>query len=858
MQLNETVGLVGRFSVYFSFALALVSAISFIISLRQSDEAKRLEWLKNARGLFYVHAVAVAVSVICVMSILFGNKFEYHYAWSHSSINLPFYYVLAGFWEGQEGSFQLWVLFDALLGLVLIKTNKSWEAPVMAIFALVQVFLISMLLGLEPFGIKIGSSPFILLRDAVPGGVFDMNPNFIPEDGTGLNPLLQNIWMVIHPPVLFLGYALALIPFAFALAGMVTGRVKEWIKPALPWTILGTAVLGAGIIMGGYWAYVTLNFGGYWAWDPVENAVLVPWLVMVGSVHMMIIARKSETALKASYILAVAGFVLILYSTFLTRSGILGNSSVHSFTDLGLSGQLLIYLLFFTFVAIGVFIAKWKLLPSTDKETSAYSGDFWIFIGITILMLSAFQVLIPTSFPVFNSIAGLFGGDLSLALPADQEAFYNKFQIWFAVGLALFSGIAQFFYWRRVKPGEIFTMISVPLVITLVITSAIILIGSVHKLSYILFLTSSVFMLVSNGRILFHMLSRSNFKLSGGAVSHIGVALMLIGVLFSSGYSKVISQNRSGMLLFGENADATAEREHMLMWINSPEKLDKYEVKYLGKRVKIEGHDKLVDRNLLLPTDIPHRAVAVKDYKVDGKTIFFQGDTVKADTDVLYCEVEYSENGKKAFTLFPQAKVNAGDMGLIPSPDIRRYWDKDIYTHVAAVADPSEEPDWTKADDFIAKQGERFFINDYVARFERVEPIRSLPGIELGQNDAAVKAIVNVFHRDRTYTLEPIFVIKNRRVARLESVVEDLGIRMIINDIDPDNGGAFTFKTSVSQEDYIIMKASSKPMINILWLGTFVLMFGFGISGVRRYKDFKAQRNKDKKRAARPLAEASV
>ena len=182
--------------------------------------------------------------------------------------------------------------------------------------------------------------------------VFQMNPDFIPKDGNGLNALLQNYWMVIHPPTLFLGFATTLVPFAYCIAGLWTGKVNDWIRPALPWALFSAMVLGVGILMGAYWAYETLNFGGYWNWDPVENAVYVPWLVLVASYHTMITYRKSNTALKTSVILVVATFILILYSTFLTRSGILGESSVHSFTDLGLSGQLLIYLLVFTILSI--------------------------------------------------------------------------------------------------------------------------------------------------------------------------------------------------------------------------------------------------------------------------------------------------------------------------------------------------------------------------------------------------------------------------------------------------------------------------------------------------------------------------
>ena len=186
-------------------------------------------------------------------------------------------------------------------GVIIIHTNKFWEAPVMTIFALVQAFLASMILGvvIPGLNVKIGSSPFILLeRCDARCSHFAAQPEFVPKDGNGLNPLLQNYWMVIHPPTLFLGFASTLVPFSFCIAGLWLKKYRDWVRPALPWALFSGAILGLGILMGGYWAYETLNFGGYWNWDPVENAVYVPWLILIASIHTMITYKNSETALK--------------------------------------------------------------------------------------------------------------------------------------------------------------------------------------------------------------------------------------------------------------------------------------------------------------------------------------------------------------------------------------------------------------------------------------------------------------------------------------------------------------------------------------------------------------------------------
>ena len=448
--IHETIGIVGHELVILAFVTALVSAFAYWRGSLASNTGS--SWHKLGRGAFRVHGLAVLGVVATLFIIIYNHYYEYHYAWSHSSNNLPTHFMISCFWEGQEGSFLLWIFWHVVIGWFLLAKAKEWEGSVMAIFALVQAFLVSMILGVVPidladFSLKIGSDPFILLRDALDDPFLAANPNFVPEDGTGLNPLLQNYWMVIHPPTLFLGFALTLVPFAFCMAGLQHRRYSDWIKPALPWTSLGGLVLGIGIMMGAYWAYETLNFGGYWSWDPVENAVYIPWLTLVASMHLMVVYQRKKVALKSSMILVVATFVLILYATFLTRSGILGDSSVHSFTDLGLSGQLLLYLLAFLSIAIAGMAIRWKEIPTTEKEAKAYDGEFWLFIGVMVLILAAFQVLIPTSMPVFNAIAGIFGIESNLAPPAEPEIFYTKWQLWFGVGIAIASATAQFFWW---------------------------------------------------------------------------------------------------------------------------------------------------------------------------------------------------------------------------------------------------------------------------------------------------------------------------------------------------------------------------------------------------------------------------
>ena len=834
--INTFVGNFGHFFVIASFVSALVAAYAYV-KAAGTHELEAPVWRRFARGAFFVHGGLVLGIVGSLFYIIYNNLFEYHYAWTHSSSSLPAYYMVSSFWEGQEGSFLLWIFWHVVLGVILIYSNRNstWEAPVMAVFALVQAFLASMILGVVIGDLKIGSSPFLLLRDVMQAPVFAMNPDFVPEDGTGLNPLLQNYWMVIHPPTLFLGFATTLVPFAFCIAGLWKKKYADWVKPTLPWALFSAAVLGLGIIMGAIWAYETLNFGGYWNWDPVENAVYVPWLVLVAAIHTLLIFKNNGTALKTSMVLVIGMFVLILYSTFLTRSGILGEASVHSFTDLGLSGQLLIYLLFFTLGAIVLAAIRWNEVPTSEKEASAYSREFWIFIGATTLCLMGFQVLVPTSIPVYNSIVEALGGISNVAPPADQVMFYTKFQLWFAVVVALLSGTGQFFFWKKMDTQRLRDALTMPLLITLLLSSAAILLGKITNPVYILLLTVSTYSVVANTTILIQ-LARRKVKLIGGSVAHIGVAMMFIGIMFSSGYSEVVSINKSGRLIFAEDTPEQENVENIVLWVNDPREMDGHQLVYQGARIEVKGIPGYVDKKVLRSTSEDHIMVAREDLVNDGEKYFSRGDSVEIVPENTYHEVVYTrESDGEEFILYPRSQVNPS-MGLLASPDIRHTLWKDLYTHVSAIPNDEDEKKWSETKEMEVKMGERFFINDYVATLQSIERVEEVEDVDLQEGDLAVQATVKVQAENQEYLLKPVYLIRDRMVGRVPYTESELGVRISLNTISPEDN-AFTFGVETTQKDYIVLKAIEKPLINVLWIGTLLMLCGFGIATYRRYGD---------------------
>ncbi len=288
-------GQIGHFAIIAGFLTALLSAWFYFRSAHLAGNAREV-YRRAGRVSFYTHSGFIVLSSFMLMVILLNRYYEYRYVWAHAENDLALGYLIASFWAGQEGSLMFWTLCQVIIGVVLIRYIGIWENTVMTVVSVSQVFMAALLLGINLFGLKIGMSPFVLLRELPDnaGSEFFQNPNYLSfiTDGNGLNPLLRNFWMLSHPPVLFIGFALTLVPFAFALAGLWRKEYLSWIRISLPWTNLAVFFLGAGILLGGVWAYESLTFGGFWVWDPIENASLVPWLVLVGALHLMLVAKN--------------------------------------------------------------------------------------------------------------------------------------------------------------------------------------------------------------------------------------------------------------------------------------------------------------------------------------------------------------------------------------------------------------------------------------------------------------------------------------------------------------------------------------------------------------------------------------
>ncbi len=780
-------GNLGHSAVVVSFIASILACLSYVYAERNPLDKS---WSLLAKYAFHLHSLAVLTIVASLFKIIYSHYFEYHYAWQHSSTDLPVHFMISCFWEGQEGSFLLWIFWQMFIGQILVRTAKDWLNPVMAVVMLSQVALTSMLLGVKIFSYKLGSSPFELLRNVMANAPIFKLPDYLSKvkDGNGLNPLLQNYWMVIHPPTLFFGFATTVVPFAYAIAALWRRDYSKWLKPALPWALVSAMVLGAGIVMGGFWAYESLSFGGYWAWDPVENASLVPWLILIAGLHVMLIHRATGNSYIVAVVLIITTFLTVLYATFLTRSGILGNSSVHSFTDLGMSGQLLVFLLLFVVLAIFLIVLRWKEMPRSAKDEDIYTREFWMFIGSLVLVISSFQVTLTTSIPVFNKIFSA-----NLAPPADVIAHYNKWQMPMAIIIGVLTAVAQLLKYKKNSKDALKKM-GIYALVSLVLTIVLFFAFKLENYFYMGLLFAGVFGIITNGILLVPFL-RGKIKLAGASVAHIGFGLLLIGVLVSSANKQVISLNESGQAI---NPDFNNKEnvENIYLERGKPNKMGDYIITY------VKDSQNWVNTY----------------YQVNYKKLNAQG------------EVDYE------FNLYPNGQINP-KFGLVANPDTKHYWGHDVFTYVSSVPSQKSGAKWINEKFHEVAPGDTIYTNNGYAVLTGINTNTDAENIDEKNFQILLGAELKVYTLDKVYDAMPMYGVQNNAASSYEAMVDEAKLKFRFAGVTNSKKINIISYEKDSSGDFIIMKAIEFPMINFVWAGTIIMIVGFFLSIIKRLQE---------------------
>lgn len=543
--------MIAQILIHVLFGMALAATGLYAAALYADNE--RAAWFSMiARRIFSGVALGLVVSAVILVVLILQHRFDYTYVWNYSSRELPLHLLIASFYSGQEGSFLLWTMFVALIGVVLTPYARrhSYEAPVMVFYGLIVSFLTLLLVAKNPFAYfhESFAADGLTIAD-------------VRDNGKGLNPLLHNAWITIHPPILFIGFASMSVSFAFAMAGLIRREYHRWIDIALPWTLFGTAVLGFGIMLGGFWAYETLGWGGFWGWDPVENSSLIPWLVVVALVHTMLVQKRTRGLVKTNMILAVTSFVMVLYSTFLTRSGILGDTSVHSFVDPGKFAFWILLLFMVTFSAIGIVMVLRRRgdMNIHREEFSPTTREFMLSIGAALIMASAIFVTIGTSWPVFMEVLGL--PKVAVAIE-----FYNRVHLVLVPAVLIVNALSLIFIWRSTPRAKIQSFVTYAASVAAVATAVMAAIG-INDIGQIVLAFSAWFSFAINLRIGIGIVGASP-AMAGAYISHTGIALLIFGVITTSSYT---------------------ESHHAVLVHGVPTSVGEYTLTYLGKE-QVEKH----------------------------------------------------------------------------------------------------------------------------------------------------------------------------------------------------------------------------------------------------------------------------
>ncbi len=795
-------GQIGHFFAIISLVGSLLATIAFYKSEKAANLLEQQSWLKIARYAFGTVSLCIIGMFVILYYIISNHLFEYKYAYTHSDKSLQVEYLLSCFWEGQEGSFMLWSFWNCMLGGLIIMKGGKWEKSVMSVVSFTQFALATMIIGIYFFNIKVGSSPFVLLRNEMEAPIFS-RPEYLSfiKDGTGLNTLLQNYWMVIHPPILFLGFASTVIPFAFAVAGLIKND-HDWVKPALPWTSFSAAILGTGIMMGAAWAYESLSFGGYWAWDPVENASLVPWLILVAGLHTNLIYKNTGYSLRPTYFFYIISFSLVLYSTFLTRSGILGDTSVHAFTDLGMNTQLLLFVLVFFVPALVFFFIRYQSIPSIQKEEQTYSREFWMFIGSLILFLSGAIIILKTSTPVWNKLFGT-----NIAPPEDPEFAHNQIQIFIAILIGILTAITQYFKYKDTSKAH-FKKIFIPTLVSLVVSLLISLLGNIDYtkkgpaflIAIHLGIFGAVYAILANTAYLWLGL-KGKIKAAGASIAHIGFGMVLLGILISSSKKSILSWNTTGIsplrVVEGNKPNPAGDpAENLTLFKGLATDMGRYMVTYV--------------KDTINPLD------RKRYYEIDFK----------------------AKNGDDSFKLFPDViKNNKGMEGFAANPASKHYWQKDIFVYITSFQE-NKVADTVSFQNRTLKTKDTIFYSNGMLVLNGVIVNPADQRMRYASDETALFLDMTVISKEgKQYSAYPGIAIKGQKEMRqiADTVLSQSLIIQFNKVIDQKEGKLeIGIKETGNITDLLTLKVYEFPAINVLWLGILVMVIGFVMSIIQR------------------------
>ena len=746
------VGQAGKVSIFAGIAFFVLSLLACFLQGRNPKLAK----LSTAG--FWLGAFSIFAAMGTLLTLFIKNQFQYEYVFGHADIHTELKYKIAGVWSGQQGSFLLWATCAALFGLLTLRgtgTYQRWYTLVYSTF----LASICAILAYE--------TPYNLIPDAIRNGVVH-----VPPSGNGLVPSLQNYWVVIHPPTIFLGFGSLTIFFAYSIAAILNGDLKNWGVQSRPWAMLSLALLGTGLLMGGLWAYETLGWGGFWKWDPVENTSFVPWILLVGFIHGILVQTTKQRWHGFNLWFGALPFLSFVYGTFLTRSGYLTDVSVHSFAEMQKSALVILEIFLGLCIAAFVGLYFWRgrslaaSISAPKVKSSGVEREGTYGVGMMLMALFGFVIAVGMSWPLIM----LATGNKAAVI---EEPVYHKVVVWFFVPIMLVMAAAPFVSWRAMSSRALgsrllnvfsvsagltgFALLGMKMTMRIPADDKIAMpfntaTPALPWIAFLLFLC--VFVAVSSLWRIFELGKRAKLSL-GGFVAHLGLATILAGLIVSRG---------------------------------------------------LESHEKTFMR--------ADEAVTLLGYSISQQG--FSGDLMDRSNKALF-NLKSTDEEIKADPGLYYYKDGQGEDHAMTWPHIQRYPTHDLYL---ALHEPIysvwKEPVWFK-------EGESQKIDDITVEYKGM----SRTG-QAGQAGTAFGANVVLSTMGKTYTGKPEMVIGGN--PNLAQIGPDFKIALVqMNAADKSVALQLFFSSPIYPIELFY-----KPLVILIWIGGAIMLIGALMTGYSR------------------------
>ena len=508
----------GGVALNLAFGFSILTVLTLSIYARNGDERLFLTGQRLALGISFF----VFLATFILTYQLIGSNFNIDYVARYTSLETPFIYKISALWAGQSGSLLFWLFILSIYSTITIIQNQSKHHGLMP-WVIISLAIIQMF--------------FLVLTNFVTNPFMPTDADFLVTNGNGLNPLLQNVTMAIHPPTLYLGYVGFSVPFAFAISALMNRDTSPlWIQSIRRWTLVAWLFLSMGIILGGWWAYQELGWGGYWAWDPVENASFMPWLTATAFLHSIIIQEKKDMLRIWNMVLIILTFTLCIFGTFLTRSGVM--SSVHSFTASSLGPIFLTFVFLILVSSFGIMYTRRQELRSKRRMESFTSRESGFLFNNMVFVVMCFAVFWGTLFPVISE--AVRGTKITVGPP-----FFNQINIPIGLILLTLTGIGPLLAWRKTGRQSLVRNFTFPILSGLIGSAIFLFFGLegtvVISFSLCMFVTTTIFIEFFRGvrarknkfnesiiTALRRMVSKNRSRY-GGYVVHLGIVFMFVG-----------------------------------------------------------------------------------------------------------------------------------------------------------------------------------------------------------------------------------------------------------------------------------------------------------------------------------------